>query len=395
LKKPYSPFLINAGFVVRILPRHVWEKVSDPFVFHSKDATIGCGPYVFDSFENSSGICRFHLNSEYYGRKATVEHIEFRLFKSMDVLTLALKKKQIHAFYKYASGFPAPYMRAIESQPGLSFLSVESMGVPAVLGFNFDRSFLQRVNIRRAISLALDYKRFNLCLMDGKGRLPGAGFVPPVFPSQAKLPTLRQSVERSREILTAEGFIDRDHDGFLESEDGKTIDLALLARSDLWGDGQIVKLLAANMAKVGIRLSVQSVDLSTWQSLLRQGRYDLVLFRTTPWGMMMHAGYGSGYFDSRKAGSINICRLNDDNFFTICDQILDCTDPKTLKDLHRKLQVYYAGQLPALALCWGKSFFPFAKEWQGFQVNQLEGGLANRFSWSTLEFHAPRGKEKR
>ena len=120
-------------------------------------------------------------------------------------------------------------------------------------------------------------------------------------------------------------------------------------------------------------------------TFLKRGDYDMVLFRTTPWGMMMHAGGGSGYFDSRRVGSINMCRLRDPAFAQLCDAILAATDPGMLKTLYHRLQQYYAQQLPAIALCWGRSFFPYATAWRGVQINQLEGGLANRFTWAALE----------
>jgi peptide/nickel transport system substrate-binding protein len=173
-------------------------------------------------------------------------------------------------------------------------------------------------------------------------------------------------------------------DGVLETAQGVPAVLTLLVRSDLWGESQVVKLLARDLKKIGLKLKVRSADLSTYLAFLKEGDYDLVLFRTTPWGMMMHAGFGTGYFDGEKTQSLNLCRLKDEAFFTLCRGILKTTDPERLKTLYAGVQRYYAKHLPAVALCWGRSYFPYNKKWQGFEINQLEGGLANRFSWRNL-----------
>lgn len=162
------------------------------------------------------------------------------------------------------------------------------------------------------------------------------------------------------------------------------MELTLLVRSDLWGESQLVKLLAGDFQKVGIRLNVRKGDLSTYLALLKQGDYDLVLFRMTPWGMMMHAGYGSGYFDAKATGHLNLCRLNDAKFSRLCREILRTRDAHMLQKCYADLQLYYQTQMPAVALCWGRNFFPHNDRWRGFQVNPLEGGIINRFTWKTL-----------
>ncbi len=395
LKRPNSMFLVNAGFVVRILPRHIWEKIDEPRTAQAAEITVGCGPYTFDVFDRSAGVIRFRANRGYYGDVPRTAVVEYRTYNSLDLLTLALNSNRIDAFYNYSATFPAPYLRSVRNRDGLEILESDSMGLPAVLGFNFDSPMVKRLAVRRAIALAFDYRRLNQCIMDGKGAIPGPGLVPPVFPDHVPFPSWNRDPDAGRKLLAEEGIKDEDGDGFLEDHAGHPVSLSLLARSDLWGESQIVKLLTHDLGVLGIRVAAQSVDLPTWQTLLHQGRYDLVLFRTTPWGMMMHAGYGSGYFDSRAAGGVNICRFNDPDFFRLCDRILAETHTEPRVRLYHELQTFYAEHLPAVALCWGKSFFPYSKNWEGFRVNHLEGGLANRFTWREVRFRGTSEKEPR
>ena len=384
LKKPCSRFLINAGFVVRILPRHIWEGVSDPHKTREQRVAVGCGPYQLDVFDRSAGTLRFRVNHDYYGSVPKATRVDFRTYGTTDLLALAMMKGQIDLYYQYAAGMPIPYVKKLVQEPHLACMTMASLGIPAVLGFNLKSPLVETLSVRRAVALAIDYGQINACLMKGEGRVPSPGLVPPVFAFQADLAPWKQDPGQSRTLLTEERWQDSDGDGILETDQKVPAVLTLLVRSDLWGENQLVKLLARDLKKIGLGLRVRSADLSTYLAFLKEGAYDLVLFRTTPWGMMMHAGFGTGYFDTETTGNLNMCRLEDKTFSILCGEILENTDPKRIKTLYAQVQRYYADHLPAVALCWGRDFFPYNRAWQGFRINPLEGGLANRFSWRDL-----------
>jgi len=386
LKKPCSRFLINAGFVVRILPRHIWEAVSDPHKTREPGVALGCGPYRLECFDRSTGTIRFRANRDYYGPVCKTERVDFRTYGTIDLLALAMEKGRIDLYYQYAAGMPIFHVKKLSQLPHLACMSTPSMGIPAVLGFNLKRPLVEALSVRKAIALAMDYEQINACLMKGEGQIPSPGLVPPVLSFQAHMAPWKQDVDRSRALLRGEGWRDRDEDGVLETARNAPAVLTLLVRSDLWGENQVVKLLARDLKKIGLELRVRSADLSTYLAFLKEGAYDLVLFRTTPWGMMMHAGCGTGYFDGETTGNLNLCRLEDASFSILCGEILKNTDPNRIKTLYVQVQRYYAEKLLAVALCWGRNFFPYNNAWSGFRINQLEGGLANRFSWRLLSY---------
>lgn len=384
LKKPYSRFLIDAGFT-RILPQHIWRGIPDPYRTRNAETTVGCGPYRFDGFDPTAGLIRFRANHDYYGQVPRTEQVTFRTYGTMDLLVKDMLRKNVDLFYQYATGVPAPYVDKLINQPGMAFRQAVSMGIPAALGFNLERPLVADPAVRRAIALAIDYPQMNACLMHGRGSIPTPGLVPPSLPYYARRAPWSQDLKKGSALLASLGFVRANKDGELKTADGAPVRLTILVRSDLGGESQIVKLLARDLEKLGITLKVCSVDLSTYIAFLKQGDYDLILFRTTPWGMLMHAGGGSGYFDSSSAGSLNMCRLKDKRYAQLCESILATTDSRKIEILHYQMQQYYAERLPAIALCWGSNIFPYAEVWRGFEINQLEGGLANRFSWTALE----------
>ena len=385
LSRPYSRFLINGGFIVRILPRHVWQAVADPLQPGTAAVTVGCGPFVFKAFDPQAGRLSFRKNSAYYGPAPAVEELQFFLNRTFDNLVLALERGDIDVYYKYASGFAPAYRPRLTRAKNLQQPGADAMGVPAALGFNLRHAPVCNPAVRQAIALALDYPRLGQSLLATDGRVPTAGFVPPAFAFRTALPPLSYSPEESRRRLAAAGFADTDGDGILNLVGGTNLSLTLLARSDLEGTDGLLPILNHNFKQVGIELKIERADLSTWIARMQQDRYDLALLRTTAWGMVMEAGAASGYFDSRRQGGGTLANVADPAFHALCDAVLQTTDITEQERLYGMMQHYYAENLPALALCWAVYRYPAAARWQGWRVNPIEGGLVNRQSLSELQ----------
>ncbi len=392
LNYPCSRFLINAGFIVRILPEHVWQHIEDPRAGEREEMTVGCGPYCFSGYDRTAGKMTFQRNPSYHGGGTGIETIEFYLNRNLDIITLSLKKGSMDIYYKYASGFPFPHLRGLAGTEKIRLITAPSMGISAVLGFNMEKPPLDAVQFRKAISLAINYKGINESLFMGKGQLPGAGFVPPAFPLHSEHPRLEQNLTQCRTLLDALGMRDGDKDGIREGGDGRPLNLVLLARCDLEGHDVVARRLVNDLKTVGIRVTVKKTDLSSWIAAVQEKEADLILFRTTPWGMMMGAGHGSGYFDSRRQGGGVLANITDTVFHHLCDAILSTTDPDRLKELYEQMGDYYARNLPAIALGWHPVIYPCQIKWPVPFVNQIEGGILNRATlkkWGAAATTAP------
>ncbi len=392
LNKPYSRFLSQGGYIVRILPKHVWEWISDPERAEDDKLSIGCGPFLFQSFNMQSNQVTFVKNPDYYLGAPLVDKVVYTFYKNQDVLTMALANGEVDAFYKYASGYPPGKAVRLKNQEGITVAKAPSLGVPAAMGFNPHVALTADLRVRKAITLAINYKRIGDSVAVGEAQVPGPGFVPASFPCFAHMPAFHTDIDQSKALLAEAGLIDHDGDGILETPEGEPVCLKLIARSDLFGDKQATKLLIHDLAQVGIAVEVMSADLSTWMAKINKDDYHLILFRATPWGMLMGPGYGTGYFDSRTKGSGRLSSLDSPAFHALCDKILATTDPDRLKELYTGVQEQYASQLPAIALYWTNNLYPYSDKWEGLVVNQIEGGLANRLTWKSLRKKAGAGE---
>jgi len=165
-------------------------------------------------------------------------------------------------------------------------------------------------------------------------------------------------------------FKDSDGDGVLETPQGKAIKLTLLIQSSYQ---RMAELMVDYLKALGMTAEIKTVDQSTWYTLKESFDYDLTLTRTTPWGMMVYANWGSAYFDSRRTGQGVLRTVDDPEYLKLCDQIMAATSKDQLEEYAHEMQDYYAKNLPAIPLYWGEVITPYNKDWTGWVSNPLYG----------------------
>ena len=62
---------------VRILPKHVWEKVEDPLAYDGEGWLVGCGPFRLDRYEPVGGAYRMVAVDGYWGPRPAVSALEW------------------------------------------------------------------------------------------------------------------------------------------------------------------------------------------------------------------------------------------------------------------------------------------------------------------------------
>jgi len=65
LSKPYAPFLSSVATTMPILPKHIWEPVTEPEKYNDPKAFIGSGPYLFRDFDKTKGSYLYEAFADY------------------------------------------------------------------------------------------------------------------------------------------------------------------------------------------------------------------------------------------------------------------------------------------------------------------------------------------
>ncbi len=368
LSRPYTR--LDFDFTTyNILPKHIWEKIDDPLRFIQKGEIVGCGPFTIERIDLNSGIISFQRNPYWRGQKPEIIGIELHLYNNKDVLTLALEKGEVDTFYSYASSYPYPNIARLKSTGNFNFLEEPHLGLK-LLAFNIKKRPMSDLHFRESISYAINFGEIIKLDILNYGEIPNKGFIPRIMTGFTETEQLIYDPQKAKNILEKEGFRDHDGDGIREDEQGKDLKLSLLINEDY---ARLAELVKDYLLNVGIEVIPKNVDDNTWTSLKDKFDYDLLISRTSPWGMFMHASWATGYFDSRRTGEGVLHNIEDPEFLGLCDEILSTTEEANLKDLAAKIQKYYAENLPAIALYWSRIVIPYQKKYSGWTPNPLYG----------------------
>jgi len=352
-----------------VIPRHIWGKIHRPRFYTGPGKYVGCGPLVIHRIDLNAGFLLLKKNPFWKGTPPAIEGVEIHMYQNLDVLSLALERGDIDTYYKYADTYPYANIQRLSATGKFNFKENKSFGL-IFLGFNLKRKPSIDLKFRQAVALAIDYKEIRKLITSGYGELPDQGFVPSGMRFYEPQPELKQDLKAAKALLAEAGFRDSNRDGILENPRGDNRPVLLLATPS---EDRLCELVAGYLGRLGLPVEVKIVESATWISMKEEYDYDITITRTTPWGMLMHAGWGTGYFDSRRTGEGVLHTVSDPAFLNLCDAILATRDPDMLKTYAHSLQQYYAEHLPAVALIQRVIVTPYNKAFTGWHPDPLFG----------------------
>ncbi len=352
-----------------IIPKHIWENIDNPEEYTSTGPYVGSGPYYIENIDINAAVLKFARNPYWKGTRPYYDNIEVHWFANADAASLALEGGEMDTYWKYAASYPYASVASLEQSKKFSTLETPSIGL-CFIGFNLKDGAGADPGFRNAVSSAINYGELvDICVL-GYGTVPTRGFVPEGMSYYKDMPELTYDPETAKKDLEKAGYIDRDGDGYRENPDGSDLKMRLVIRPDYSREGELV---TEYLKAVGINVDLKSVEATTWFDIKDNYQYDITITRTTPWGMLMHANWGTGYFDSRRTGQGVLHNLDDPKFLDLCDNILATTDADELKHYAEEVQQYYSDNLPGIAIYWMKDVTPINKEITGWYSSQYKG----------------------
>jgi len=66
LNDVYVPFITDIAGNVPIMPKYIWENVTEPEKFNTLESVIGSGPLVLESYDESTGVYIYNANKNYF-----------------------------------------------------------------------------------------------------------------------------------------------------------------------------------------------------------------------------------------------------------------------------------------------------------------------------------------
>jgi peptide/nickel transport system substrate-binding protein len=340
LTKPYAPFLDQVAGTLPIIPKHIYQDVSNPEEFQDRAALIGTGPFKLVNYDKAQGTYLYEANENYYQGSPRVKQIKFVKI-SEEMASIALEKGNVDA-----AVVQGELIKELEQK---NFTVLESShDWNAKLMINHKKEPLSEVKVRQALAYAIDRQTLVDTALRGFGLIGSPG----LYASDNEWYNPHQEQydydpAKARELLEDLGYI-RISDCY--TKDGKRLELEMLVTSINERAGEMIK---HQLEQAGIKVNIRSVDSKTLDSLVGEWNYDLALSGHGGLGgdpnvlnrVIIGQGFNSARYDSNPELVDVLKRQNSE------------MDPKKRKDLVFKAQEIYAQDMPALTLYYTNSYW--------------------------------------
>ncbi|MBN1285321.1 MAG: ABC transporter substrate-binding protein [Anaerolineae bacterium] len=319
------------------------------------DNSAGTGPYVVESYEPAVQTV-LARNANYWGEATYFDRIVIQNMPEAATQKLALEAGDIHI----AMDITADQLPAFEANEAIEVFSTQSDTLIFLL-MNQDPEtggVMSNPTVQKAVRYAIDYE--GLRILSGVGtKIPPAmvplGFAGALDESEG----IARDVEMAKQLLAEAGY----PDGFeinLQYPDFTYIGTEF---------GVVAQKVQADLAEVGIKVSLTPEELQTSLDLYRGGKHGFGLWLWNP-------DYQDtlDYVEFLPAGVVG-ARANwtdanaDAKILELRDKVKVETDPEVRKELFHEIQLYEQESGPFVPLFQPGVHFAYRTELQGFHYN--------------------------
>ncbi len=248
LGKPFASFLNQlTGYNLAIISPSAGKKWGRSY----GGSPAGTGPFKFESRIVGEKTLLLR-NENYWGRKARLDDLVFRVVPSDEERVNLLKRGEVDVI----ASVPASLVDQVSQSKVIRI--IRERGFRTIyLGFNTRIKPFDDLRVRKAVAFALNKEKLLNAILKGVGSL-GGGLESPSIPGALKdLKPYPYEPARAKKLLAEAGY----REGF---------DTTLYAPTGRYFmDKQVAEAIQSQLKDVGIRSVLKSPDWMTLQSLLR------------------------------------------------------------------------------------------------------------------------------
>jgi len=269
LSYPFAPFLSTmAMFTVYIVSPANAEQLKDQAFAHP----VGTGPFKFVEWVKGDHIT-LEKNPDYWGEKAKIDKLIFRIIADPSARLLALQKGEVQGIE-----FPNPDdLEKIKSDPNLQVLTQPGLNI-GYLAINmgedtpgFEEPY-RDVRVRRAIAYAINKKDIVDHLYKGTAIVAKNPIPPTLWSYNDDIVDYDYNPDKAKQLLAEAGY----PNGF------KTKLWAMpVSRPYMFDPQKIATAIQADLKNVGIDAEIVTYDWGTYLEKTEEGEHAMCLLGWT------------------------------------------------------------------------------------------------------------------
>lgn len=232
-----------------------------------KPSGIGAGPYILETF--SPERIELVTNPHYHGARPKLPRVTMKIVRDPGARLLMLVGGSADLLQ---NSVRLDVVEDILGQPRVKLFSAPSV-ILTYLMFNNSDPLLADVRVRQAIAHAIDREGIVAGKFGGRAQL-ASSLLPKHHWAYTDLPQVRRDLSRAKQLLDEAGHPDPDGDG-----PRPRFSLTYKTSADAFRIS-VARVLAAQLAEVGIAVDVKSFEFGTFFSDVKRGSYQLASMQT-------------------------------------------------------------------------------------------------------------------
>ncbi|UNQ73329.1 ABC transporter substrate-binding protein [Infirmifilum sp. NZ] len=371
--QPHYPEWAYDLYTIPIIPKHIWQSIDKPLEQANLNP-VGSGMYKLKSTTENQFVLERNENwwgIKYFGKPGP-KYIVYLMVPSNNVALAMLARGELD----WSNYFLAGIGDLVKTYPHIiTFYGKKAGHLPANVAFLFinnQKAPLNDPNFRKAIAFAIDVDSIVSRVFEGSvNKSNSVGYLPIPAWQKYEAVDLEQKLgftynpDKAKAILAQAGYKDIDGDGFVETPDGKKIQLTIIVPYG-WTDWmEAARIIADSLKAVGIYCEAKFPDYSKYYDDLTKGYFDLAInnFNSfaspAPWTLYNWLFYAQTPPIGQNSWSGNFGRYNNPEITDLLNKILTTplTDEATLKQYYRRIQEIFLTDLPYIPLWYNGYWF--------------------------------------
>ncbi len=211
LANPSVVFLENT--VLKILPKHIWEEISDqnfPLSIYNLKP-VGSGPYKMKKIvqDKKGNIKSLELttNPNYHGNLPHIQRIVFSFFEDEDELISAFNSSQINGFSLVS---PEKYQKLKKGNNFSDFRLLMPRYFAVFLNPGKSKILADK-KVRQALNYGTDKEKIVNEILSTEAKIIDSPILPNIYGFENPLKIYEFNAEKAKEILDKVGFVEKEN----------------------------------------------------------------------------------------------------------------------------------------------------------------------------------------
>ena len=377
---------LNDFTTLRLLPKHIYDGQTLAS-YEGMDANINCGPYRYSGYDADAGTLTFTRYDDYFGGKANVKTVIFKMYSNWDTMIMALLSGEVDMVNRYGNGVDPVYIPALQSRDDITLQVVNSAAIPSMLIFANDKAPGNDVNFRKAVASAIDFEFARTVLGSVNSVVGNTGII------NSSTYGYRETEKNSYDLAKFAGHMaaygaTKEAGGYYY-KNGEIVSLEITVRSDQSAYVRAAEIIANCLNVAGISCKIDALASNAY--LLKVGSApgntpsaQAAVIAMTAAGVDFDYGFGTRYLYGPLEHAAQSGRIFDAAYLAIIEDFKKATSIEAYMSAARDIQDFYATNVPAVALYYDGYTYAYNSRLSGFREDATFG-LLNISTWFTIK----------